>query len=248
MGWVAKLALAATIVSAAGCDTEEVAPEDGFRECTSRQWSMVRSADKLTEPVSCEFTEASWDSEDAFVVRVEHSRECEMVCTAGGCDEVAVCPSEIATVADDGQELRWISNVPRLSWEDDLGEQLAVSMGFDPVHVAGVELEKDAAFDIVDVDGDLCLQVWPAPPLMGSYTDCGDAMTDADLSFVPGILSFEQALSAAQPLDPPGEHWDRSSVALAFDTDDVSQSRWVLQARTVRVEVDMAGNAFRHTL
>ena len=236
------------MLSTTACDTEAVVSEDGFRECTSRQWSKVATADTLTDPVSCEYTEASWDSDEAFVVRVEHNIECETVCTAGGCDESAVCPSEVATIADDGDELRLVSNVPRLSWEDDLGEALADSLGFDPVHVSGIELEKDAQFDIVDVGGDLCLQVWPAPPLMGAYTDCGDAMAKAELRFVPGILSFEKALSAAEPLDPPGDHWDRSSVALAFDTDDVSQSRWILQAGTVRVEVDMDGNAFRHTI
>ena len=233
---------------AAGCDAEEVGPQMGFRECTSRQWGMVLTADTLTDPVSCEYTEASWDGEDAFLVRVEHKRQCEMVCTARGCDETAVCPSELATVADDGEELRWISNVPRLTWEGALGRKLADALGFDPVHVSGIKLEQDAEFDIVEVDDDLCLQVWPAPPLMGAYTDCGDAMADAELRFVPGILSFEDALSAAQPLDPPDEEWNRGSVALAFDEDDVSQSRWVLQSGSDRVEVDMEGNAFRHTL
>lgn len=248
MGWVARLALVATIVSTAGCDTEAVDVEDGFRECTSRQWSKVQTAATLTNPVSCEYTEAAWGSEDAFVVRVEHNVECETVCTAGGCSDAPVCPSEVATIADDGDELRMVSNVPRLSWEDDLGEALADSLGFDPVHVSGIELEQGAEFDIVDVDGELCLQIWPAPPLMGAYTDCGDAMAKAELRFVPGILSFEEAMSAAGPLDPPGDHWDRSSVALSFDTDDVSQSRWILQTSTVRVEVDMDGNAFHHTI
>lgn len=223
-------------------------PETGFRACTEAQWERLTSGEDLINPIACEYNDAQWDGLDAFVIRVEHNRECEAVCTAHGCAEQAVCVSEIATIADDGEQLRWVSNESSLDSDRSLGELLEPALGFDPTLMASFDLQDEAALQIVSQGDDLCVRVSPPPPLTGSFTDCGDAMTDVDLDYVDGMLPFDEAVAVAEPLLARTETWHRGNVALVFVDDDVEQSRWTFLVNGDTVTVDMQGRAFSSEL
>lgn len=233
------------VLAVVGCDAEVPDEQTGFRACSDAQWSLVRDLEEIRDPVACETNDATWAWEDAMVIRVEHDRRCEEVCNIHGCFQDANCPSRITLLADDGDGLTEMTSVSRFTHRQRIGEQLEVALGFDPFDVAGIDLERDAALSIVAHDAGLCLEVSPQAPMSGSYSDCGNSMVDFDLGYADGVLPFDEALEAAQPLTPPGGHWDRSNVAFRANDDEPLRARWSFLVNGEAVEVDMDGNVFR---